>query len=316
MNELLYKEPVDKIINDIKKSERNTILLLGKRGSGKTTVVNEYINSSHDFNTKVVNCSLKEGEHRFIYDSNILYLYHLCLIMEKILDMVKKEDINIYSELMYYITFINNKKNEIEWMIMSNDYSSKYSKIGKSAIDNQKELFSELVSIVKEKLNISYLTIVIDNIDNVLDGDYNRLYQQFIFDTLQNNVKLIITSSDMNVLNNVNHILYSADIEIINYSENCKFVKEILDKKFTKDFLEKGKFSFDKRILLLLDDDIINNMIFRSNGNLNIMIYALEDFYKNLDKIRKSEYARYLNSYINTENRDKYILTKSRKLHM
>lgn len=85
---------VNKIKNLINETDSD-ILLVGKRGYGKTTILKE-VEKYSDKEKMLVNGTVKLGEKIFLVDRDVYNLYHICLIIKKILLNIRTKYIPEY----------------------------------------------------------------------------------------------------------------------------------------------------------------------------------------------------------------------------
>ena len=104
MKQYIVKQPINNIIKEINES-KSSVVLFGTVGSGKTTVIREYIKNSADLDKVVVDGTIKLGEYLEIDSNEISNLYYVCLIIKKTLLNIEVRYEDIYRE--YFIDLMN-----------------------------------------------------------------------------------------------------------------------------------------------------------------------------------------------------------------
>lgn len=300
-SKFIYKEPVIDVINKIMTSAKDVTFLMGGTGTGKTVVLNELIN-----NYNVIDGTIKMGEYKYIHDSEVFRLYHVCLIIKKILNYFNNRN----TKLILLDDYLNNIFKKIKLMAMINSYEEKNKLIDPSLLCNPENLLLDFLSL----LDIDEIKLVIDNFDSV--GYGSKFYQMTIYEIFKERIKLITTISDEEVLNNEDR------------KEKLKSHGDLIELKYTKDLetIKKILVGFGKEnrpiynIRFFLTDKEIEEMINKSNGNLFLIQKVVDYLYKNLANLNNMEYSKYINDYLDQEiNRDSQvsgIIMPVRKLHL
>ena len=288
MEKEIIKKPVLDIIDRVNKSSKNGILLAGVRGSGKSTVLDEY----KEKNELIIDCTLSDEENLYIPDRNIFMLYHECLLIEKMSQYILK---NYPLEFGPFFIFLNKERTilkDIKSMFLIANYDSKEEKLGEY-YSNPESLFAEFTIEVRKVFKDKEPIVVVDKFDNA--RSFSSWYQIGMYELLKNRFKYIFTVSDIKLLNREDNKDY--DIVDVNYSSNIDVVREILDKMIVNELVRTNEFDFRKRIIYFLSDEEIREIIDLFRGNIEYMYWAISSLVRNLDTVSKEEYMSYIRNY-------------------
>ena len=314
---MVYEKPVYDTIKEIDDTTKKSILLVGNISVGKTTVIDNYLKLNDIF---AIDCTYTEDELLMITDKNIYKLYHICLIISKILKGI--EDIypiyvNYYKEYEANIKLIMyNIKN----MFMIGDYSQKEELFGKELCNNPEILFNEFCDTLKRHFDPNYLTIILDNFDAL--GNSSSRYQQVVYGLLKESLRTIYVVSDQEVIGNTSKkdiLLRDNDIVRVNYSEDVANVKKILDMMLINSLFKDKIVNFDDRVIFLLDDDLVELLIKLTNGNLLEMYKITMQLYKHRNEFSKELYKKFIIDYYNSRlelQEESFAVKRERKLHI
>jgi len=287
MKQYIVKQPINNIIKEINES-KSSVVLFGTVGSGKTTVIREYIKNSADLDKVVVDGTIKLGEYLEIDSNEISNLYYVCLIIKKTLlnIEVRYEDIYIehFTDLMSLVCELVN--------LIQNTYRYNKSfrdiKISPSA----NKLFDSFCNLLNDRLQNKEVEIIIDNFDKL--GYSDSKFQKFINRKL-NLLKFIISVSDARI------VAKEASLINIDYSFDIAVVRKILDRESIKFILKSEDIDLESRLNLILSDNTIKKMILITDGNIRDMIMAIIRFYVNIKNLEKEEYEKYIIDFIREE---------------
>ena len=307
------KDSVSSIIDKINGSNNSTIFLSGVKGSGKTTVLNEYLN-----NNLVIDGTVKDEENYVLYDKYVYKAYHTCLIINKIIDHIKNNYPN-NKKLSMFEFYIYNMFEYIKTSALVG-YYNKNEIINKEILQSSEKILDEFL-LEASSIGLHNITLIIDNFDSL--NDSSEIYQKTIYSLLKNRVKFIATISDEEVIKDDvlrNDLLKENAIIDVDYSFNPLVVKRILIKEIVK-----LSYFYDKvKLMYLLDyvlsNNVIEEMILKTNGNLKDMLLVVKKVFINSDKINNNDYSKCMISYIDDEiNKDSFVsgnIKKSRKLYL
>ena len=248
------KAPVDKIVKKIKESNDEKLILNGSNGTGKSIILKRLENKTISTNNPYIYMSFNQSN---FYNNNLgeefykhYYEEELCL---KILEYIKK---------YYRFTYERYFNKYYKLLKDTNEYTYKYinKNIKKIEYLKTKQISIKLINKLKEILNFKEINLIIDNFD------YNNELSQKLLKEYFNLFNKVIITSNKSVLNKDYNILN------INYSKDINIVKEILIKRIN--LYNKNKEYLDFNINII-DDDILYYLIYKTNGNLNVIIKLL-----------------------------------------
>ncbi|MBE5806342.1 MAG: hypothetical protein E7313_06550 [Clostridiales bacterium] len=295
---LIHKKPVIKIIEDIENSTNKSILLAGGISSGKTTVLNELLNTNS--NNSYIDVSVNAEEYVHYADEEIYNLAHVCLIVKKMINFIKEKNKKEYFHFISLDRLVSFIYTNINYMYVTDSYSNKKDKIDIYILKNPEVLIEEFISIIS--LDIKSIRLVIDNFDSIAKS--SKRYQIFIYNLLKKYLTFIVTVSDMTVLSNEerkNDLKRDNELIEVNYNVNVEDVKKIIEINFSN---EKRRFGNNKVITnvnFILSDEEIELIIEKTNGNLFDILRAFRFLYININSIKREEYLLFICNYIDKE---------------
>ena len=315
MKKMIYEKPIYDTIKEIDETTKKSILLVGNRLVGKSTVVDNYLRFNDFF---AIDCTYTEDELLMITDNKMYKLYHICLIISKILKGID----NMYPICMnYFKEYEANIKiilYNIRNMFMVDNYSNKEALFGKELCEHPELLLDEFCNCLKKHLDTNYLTIVLDDFDAL--GNSSSRYQLLLYTLLKDRLRTIYVVSDKEVIDNSeksNRLLRNNDIVRVNYSENIDYVKKILDMLVINNLSTNKIINFNDRVSFLLRDDTIELLIKITNGNILEMYYIIMHLYKYRNSIPNELYNSFIKEYYNNRLLNtSFGIKKERKLHI
>lgn len=288
------------IINALNESDKD-ILVVGTRGTGKTTMINDLLQTDND--KVVIDGTLKYTESLFLKDKDIYNLYQTCLIIKKIINDIKNRYEEKYiKEFILYEMHIDNIIRQIYFMGMTDIYKKGTDIINEELLNMPEILLDRLLNLMNKKLDLKDITLVIDNFDVVEGSSQN--YQRFIYNRIKSYLRLILTISDKNVVNNDTLLKdFNKDNEIVkmDYSKDIDSVRNILDNEVRNTFIRKQHYSMGYNLNFVLSNETIGLMIKKTNGNLFDMLTAVRDLYYHIKDLDVSEYNSYIIDFIDKE---------------
>ena len=311
----LIMGPINAILNELDDNS-SSVLLLGEPGSGKSTILKEYLKTSND-KKWVIDTSIKLGEYPMIWNENSFNLYHTALIVNKILLHIEKMVPILSIHIMYFKIYIENILKQLNFMQVTLNYDDDELFIDKEVIKRPEILIDELLRLISKYLDINKLIVVLDDFDRI--GESSRRYQEFIYNRVKEYLNVIITVSDLEAIQDSSVDYGDNKIIRIDYSRKTETVKDILDKEIVRIMLNK-KLSFSYRIRFTLSDSCINEIILRTNGNLFDMLKAIRALYNDIENIPENQYEEFILNYIdeviNADPRITGIIIPTRKFHI
>ena len=286
--ERIIVKPINLIIEKLKNAQNNGIFLLGEAGSGKTATLLTYIEQSKKTNTPVIDITLTSISSLNL-TKELAKLFQVCIILQKMLLYLKENYLKSYFEhFLLFNTKILNITKDIINMYNLNNYILKDSIITKDILNNPEILLQEFMNLVNTYLNITKLTVILDNFD--IEKMDMQLYQTDIYSMLKKYMQVVATISDSKVINNSDKLKsLSKDNTLIkvDYNREVSIVKRILDKSL---LTEPYKNVIGKSVSFTFKDDTIAKLINKTNGNLNLMLLAVKMFFARSSEIPSLEY--------------------------
>ena len=310
--EKMIIKPINLIIEKLKNAQKNGVFLLGEAGSGKTATLLTYIEQSKKTNTPVIDITLTSISSLNL-TKELAKLFQVCIILQKMLLYLKENYLKSYFEhFLLFNTKILNITKDIINMYNLNNYSLKDSIITNDILNNPEILLQEFMNLVNTHLNISKLTVILDNFD--IEKMDMQLYQTDIYSMLKKYMQVVATISDSKVINNNDKLeSLSKDNTLIkvDYNREVSIVKRILDKSL---LIEPYKNVIGKSVSFTFKDDTIAKLINKTNGNLNLMLLAVKMFFARTSEIPSLEYENTLLSIVDECMYLKAFLLNSEKV--
>ena len=310
--ERMIIKPINLIIEKLKNAQHNGVFLLGEAGSGKTATLLTYIEQSKKTNTPVIDITLTSISSLNL-TKELAKLFQVCIILQKMLLYLKENYLKSYFEhFLLFNTKILNITKDIINMYNLNNYSLKDSIITNDILNNPEILLQEFMNLVNTHLNITKLTVILDNFD--IEKMDMQLYQTDIYSMLKKYMQVVATISDSKVINNSDKLKsLSKDNTLIkvDYNREVSIVKRILDKSL---LTEPYKNVIGKSVSFTFKDDTIAKLINKTNGNLNLMLLAVKMFFARTSEIPSLEYENTLLSIVDECMYLKAFLLNSEKV--
>ena len=196
--------------------------------------------------------------------------------MQKICNKVINKYPDLLEVLLGYNLKINNLLNnlEIEYLAYAKfAYFNSQSNLNIELVNNPTKLVDMFYNLIKDRVDLKQILFVFDNFDKVKNS-YN--YQSLIFNNLKKYFQVLYAVEKLDLNKNVN--LNNSKIIQINYSEDEVVIEEILDKYIINKKLIPSN-DFSKRIRFILSKEDILNLIDKTNGNIYLMFYIINNFY-------------------------------------
>lgn len=307
----MYKKPVDEIVEKLKNSQKNSIFLLGALGSGKSTILKQYLDNNRSM---AINATEQKREQIEIPDDKIFRLYQICLIIKKII-------VHLYEKYGLFTNDILKLKNEVDDNIYNINIMSIIGKfddifdLNLLILYNPEALIYRLLKIIKNH-NLPLFTLVVDNYDKT-DNSSER-YQSVIKE-FSKYFRVIMSISDYRFIKDENKkrdIEKTNNLVEINYSYDVETVKSIILDDIKRLIILHKDFKY--LVLPVIEDEVISELIKITNGNLNDIKLAINFLLLNIDYIPKEGYSDFLIDYaldeINSINKIRKNQIKQRTL--
>lgn len=289
MENTIIKKPIDEVIDKLDKAEKSSVFLVGGRGTGKSLIVNNYLEENRGL---AIDCTYTEEELLNISDRNIYKLYHICMIINKILNFIEE----MYPLCSYY--FKEYQLNikiilfNIKSMFVVNNYDKKEELFGKELYNNPELILNDFCKLLKRRFDYESITLILDNFDAL--GNSSSRFQKTIYELLNNRIKTIFVLSSNDALNNRKLLEKDNSIVEANYTKDINYVKSILDLMIIKELRSKRFVNLEDRVSFLLDDDIIELLIENTNGDINEMYSIVYKLYQNKNSMPKELYRTFI----------------------
>ena len=287
-----YLKPINNKIEEIKKAPSKGIFLVGEEGSGKTSTLLEYVKRNKNTNNPVIDITLV-GNYSLIIYGNIAKLFQMCNIIQKMLLYIKDVDLNNYIDhFIFFDAKITNIQRDIVTMYSLGKYNIENTSIDEIVLTNPEILLEDFLSKLFNYLNYQDITVILDNFD--VEKPYMYLYQTYIYKLLKKYFKVVATISDPNVINNpeyLNALAQNNSLVMMDYNRNVNVVKNILNYAFKQ---TQNKKVISKRIDFIFDDNTINELIKKTNGNIFKMNLIMTAFFERAKDIDFNQYVNCL----------------------
>ena len=314
MEKTIFEKPVFDAICKIDDSDKKSILLVGNNAAGKSTVVDNYLKFNSAY---AVDCTYTEDELLLIRDKKVYILYHICMIIEKILKYIESTYPICINYLKEYQANIKIILFNIRNLFMIDNYDKKEELFGKELCEHPEKLLDEFCIILKRYFDYEWLTLVLDNFDKL--GSSSSRFQLTIYKLLSDRLRTIYVVSDIDVINDSTkrkELQVNNEIVDVNYSTNIEYVKKILDLMFVRSLSNNKIVNLKERPSFIFNTQIIELLIEITNGNLNEMYNIVFNIYKNKRFISPEYYERFIKDYYYTNIYPIKEMQRERKLHI
>ncbi|MBE6156885.1 MAG: hypothetical protein E7161_03970 [Firmicutes bacterium] len=299
----IYLEPVNQIIKKLENTNKSNVMLIGNEGVGKTIVLREYTTRNSNPTNLIIDGTVDCRSIFSIADFKIFELNQICLLIQKMLffiqtkypDKFQGDFAGLEEKINYIIKIIN-------LMHFYDNYTVKFNEIGKDIIENPEMLLEEFLEIATKTLSYETITIVLDNFDVV--GGPSQHYQEYMYRTLSQYMRLVVTVSDSRVINNPERITdleKTNDIVDVNYTQDIEIIKEILNSVFIQSSILSGNTKYRVSIDSMLSNETIALMVSKTNGNLFEILRAARGLYSRMGELSPSEYDAFVLDYLDRE---------------
>ena len=283
---LIVKEVSNNVIEKIVASDKNRIVIEGAKGNGKTTTLKYFATSYAKGNNIIIYIDYSNFIYRSELSNSEYNYYYELVFAQKILEFIKSNYYEYYSNFIMYEKFIHNELERFNDYLNTRYYSKN---IIKNVLSN--DFISKIVSMFKTIIPNFSINLIIDGFDLV--GDSSKRYQEFMKNYFHLFDKVIITSSDNNLKKQTfQNELINKNYQIItiDYSKNISNIKKILlnyfNWWFANEFLDINKVKKAKRIISIINNNsFCLNLINVTNGNIDMMISIIRIYYMSDENI-------------------------------
>ena len=276
---LFIKEPVHKILEQLKNNNKKTIILTGGRGIGKSVVLQTHeLKNNHTKDKSIYMSFSGIGILSTPYTKEFLEHYYELVMSYNILNYLKRTHEvtyeNNFKEIENYLSEIN---------IDTNNYMRHcgYRKINLNKKLKFGEVTTKIIKEIRKNYNINSLTLLIDRFDwtNARDEVTQTILQRYFH--LFN--KVIITTDSQ--INNEELDKKGYSIFEINYNKKIDVIKKIIEAQVK---LHNETTEYDMFLINSVSDEIYEKLIHETNGNISSILSVFEKAYI-LSKWSKNE---------------------------
>ena len=223
------REPVDEVVNDILESDKNRIIITGRKGSGKSTVLYSLQKRGLGSRVKTIYNSLdsrvalsKEPNEEFT--NQILNCYYESQFISNLLKFIELNYPLMYQEYFENDKYISSITSDFNKMIKNiknePDYLLKIRDVATSVINK----FRECSKLAK-------LNLALDGFDRV---NGSSEYVQKLYEEYFNMFDKVILSSEDPLIDSERLINSGYDIKNINYGTDKRVLREIIKRRLEK----------------------------------------------------------------------------------
>ena len=265
------REPVDKIVREIKESDSDRIILTGGDNVGKSTVLCELQSKGLGTDNQTI-CANLESIISFSKEPNVMFNkgffehYYELIFSNCLLNYVKRN----YE--LTHDTYFKNERKKVNRLLDDtytniNDVMFKDMKI--KEILTRKELSEKILKKMKEVLEIEKCNIAFDRFDWINgSSEYVQKYLSNYFDMFD---KAIITSDDPTLSHKK---LEGYEIKNIDYGKNKEILRQIIKKRIEAFNAQNGN-KLELMYVELYISDYVMNVLEKSNGDIDLAIDTL-----------------------------------------
>ena len=264
---IFIREPIEELSKDILSSKKN-VIIFGNKGTGKTTMLNYIVEKGLYVDDKYINVDVNALKLFDDYEnSELLESYYEIYFSLRLLYYIKR---------YYSLIFEKEFKNDFDSLILESQKLDNYinerffkDNISKPEFHKVYEFSNNIINRIKSHFKTSELNLVIDNFDliNSSDERAQKLLSKYfkLFD------KSIISVNDDNIV--------SDNFDKYKIKYNKEVIKLILLKKMKSNY-ELNKVLqndlYNSIFTIVNDDDNLDLLIQKTNGNLNLMLNVLK----------------------------------------
>ena len=290
-----------RLLKEIEKTN-TSIMIAGSAGTGKTYLLNKAL-QENDNNIFLVNGSVNYEEHILLMDSNISEIYHVSLIIKKIIEYIKTHYTDEYlSKFMLTENYIDSVLKKIKMMYLTGLYNNAKNIVDSDTYEHPEILMESFLNILLNNIDISKVFLIIDSFDK--GNNASTLYQRLIYEKLRKYMTIVLAISDKETISSDERLNeFSTDNKILKleYTKDIEIVSSVLDEEIMNYVRRFGNFKTLFNSRRLLGDETILLMIQKTNGNLFDMLNAIRYFYKHMPELTKEEYSPFILNYIDKE---------------
>ena len=287
----IYQKPVIEKVKSLKES-KGTTFLVGKPGSGKTTILDYLL----DHNENYIDASLDARNAFALGNKEMLEAYYVALVIDSIIYHIKKTDEKLYKTKFYFMSKrVKTVLDLTRVYVQLGSYYSILSRESREILNLAKEgLLSNFYDILTS-IQMPELTLVFDDFDKAKPNE--QLYQKIIFENFKDYFNMIMTVSSEN---NSEYLLSLGNIVEVNYDKDTiiKIINHYLIYNHVFNSKQIDIFGIDK----LLTNEAILMLIKGTKGNIFKMKSIIFNIYSNLDLRDIERNTQVLEEALNSES--------------
>lgn len=305
--DILVKEPVERLTNDIVNNNSNLIFLTGVEGSGKTTVLDNLKNNKNSQDKQYVDVSPYYHDLIVHAGPETYKLYQTCLVIEKSLLSIITNYPHVAGKFEKFYFFIVKLIQHINIIHIVGVYDDDFLKTNfpifrDITYDN---LLNDFLTFKELYLKNVKLTLIFDSFDKV--ASTYPTYQKHIYNLLKDKLSMIIAVSDFKVLKNPEPLNDIGDIIKVNYNMEDEIIKDILNKYSINEQFSFGCLNLKYRLPLILSDDAISRLILETKGNILEMKMAIHYLYNKIALVGECDYEKEIFQFVKNNTNSNLI---------
>ena len=280
------KEPVDKVIDTINKSDKNRIVLTGPRCSGKSIVLRSFEKELINSNNPSIYIFMDPGLESYTkseFEMKLSCELHLC---SWIISYIKEYYNDLYE--LCFGELCNEVRNKRKLLVRYINEGLFYDLEFPFKEFVSGDLLSRIIEKMKQVMELDTITICLDRFDWRNAGNSNTFQKtvSFYFDLFD---KVILTTDDNEVYNNINNRrnnlnVNGYDVIDVDYGKDIDITKKIIsaDLKYYAKNKNQMRGISDRQFIdlrYLLTEDNYNSLIEKCKGDFELLFSTLRKLY-------------------------------------
>ena len=283
-SEIINKE-YDDVISRINMSDFKKIIITGEKKCGKSNTLMYY---AYDYSDNKLMLYVDYSD--FVYYTRMsdkeYDAYYELVLVRKIIESLKETD--LYKDIAVFSRYVNN-----EYCNLCDYLSTRY------CINDKKDFFEKgtylkkLLLLLHEK-GFNGISLIVDHFDFV--GYSSNRFQSFMSSLFDYFDQVVITSNDKSLSDKEKKLELAKrgyDVIYVDYSKNIKLIQEVLIYNmldWASDLVCNSTriMKLQSVMYYINDEDFINKLVDRTNGNIEIMLDSFKSYFINDDDIEDS----------------------------
>lgn len=285
-NSNFVREPVEKVIDTINKSDKNKIVLTGPRCGGKSIVLKSYEKGLINSDNPSIYVFMDPSLSSFSANENELKLkceLHLC---SWILSYIRKNYNDLFELCFVELDNEIKKKNRLLIKYINEGMFGEFDFPFQMILPG--DLLGRLIDKMKQVMKFDTVTICLDRFDWVNAGN-SQIFQKAISFYFELFDRVILTTDDNDVYNNIDSRRTSLqtngyDVIDVDYGKDLEVAKRIISADLR--YYANNKYKYDRLdgiqlvdLKRLLDKDKYDYLIQKCEGNFELLFSTLRKFY-------------------------------------